>query len=1148
MKKNLFRKFLALFLTGTMLAGVGCKDYDDDIDKLNNRVDGLETDVVTLKTDVTSLKATQDAFNKIDFTSFVTNTALQTKLDDVLKDYAKKSDLKAWLTSEEVLQLLKDKGYMTKTEIETLIGNSVLDEDDVKGIFNNMLTGEAIMGKIQTDVQEMISDALDAAGYMTGDSALSTSQVNQIMTALATAMSDETSATCQAFKTWLGPEMAEYLSTYITTDEFKAAAGAAANASVLEQLNTANSELQKKINDMIGAALSGDEENPFLQKSDLAAVQQKYDAAIAVLWGAIGDIAGRIQSLVYVPENALGYAFFRGAAIGDYALTEGKKATMTFRVSPASLAQKIAEGYNAEKKSVELAILPEKVEILTRAAEEIYFVIEGEVIAENGKISMIVNTNYPYDKLNENETYSVALQVISKSNATMPGEPEGEEGEKIETGIEYTSDYVPTIADPEATDILDKIVLAKEVEGEFVEYVAKAEYNLVYNDITTQATLLGDYSFVYKVSDDELITLADAAKKYSWDVVPAAKPVIERTGFTTDAVEEDLAIAPEDPMAEEAVAELVTIGLKKANVANIDKKVTDQGKLFVAVEVETDGKVETETVENGTYEAVLNITRKSLGTIDNIDATINWFYYGDINGTKVGYAFQNYLSQPIFVDGENKVLSKEQYEGIKASLAGATWVIDEEASDAEFLAANDNLAVTAEAISDPYVGTDSKVLQYTIKNYGNGNGTVYVSTKVLVNDNEEVTLKGAITFNGLPDMNYEVNVANGEMDINGGQNNIWVSVEKDFYATMFAKLPAEQAYFKDLAEFKEFMGKSKLVAEDQKADAAKKIAQAGLRQNGTILRAFFKMNTVDFNAANAYTYTVPEESYYVVSEASPIFKINLSGSVTINKENGYYLGIGANLYTDKTPYYMKANGKIEGNAFKTESVQLTSGYGKVMPDGSTANAVVTYTLKTTTPDGYTGTLPTIDGGTSGTTGVLDWNGCQLDAVEVEAVMVVDGLTIDTKTFNVELVKPIDFAKWVAFAKGTLAVETNKEATINLHKVMNTKVSNKNVALDIFGNNLLTDTGLATNVADDTYYGLAVEFANPKYKGANGATTFENFSFNNATGVLTYSANNAPLAGMVTATVEVTFTYKYALDSEFAPVKFTKTVTVEINNK
>lgn len=30
--KKTFKKLLALFLTGTMLAGVGCKDYDDDID------------------------------------------------------------------------------------------------------------------------------------------------------------------------------------------------------------------------------------------------------------------------------------------------------------------------------------------------------------------------------------------------------------------------------------------------------------------------------------------------------------------------------------------------------------------------------------------------------------------------------------------------------------------------------------------------------------------------------------------------------------------------------------------------------------------------------------------------------------------------------------------------------------------------------------------------------------------------------------------------------------------------------------------------------------------------------------------------------------------------------------------------------------
>ena len=45
MKKNLFRKFLALFLTGTMLAGVGCKDYDDDIDDLKGQINDLKGQV-----------------------------------------------------------------------------------------------------------------------------------------------------------------------------------------------------------------------------------------------------------------------------------------------------------------------------------------------------------------------------------------------------------------------------------------------------------------------------------------------------------------------------------------------------------------------------------------------------------------------------------------------------------------------------------------------------------------------------------------------------------------------------------------------------------------------------------------------------------------------------------------------------------------------------------------------------------------------------------------------------------------------------------------------------------------------------------------------------------------------------------------------
>ena len=72
---NLFRKFLALFLTGTMLAGVGCKDYDDDIDDINKKIDDLNAKV-ELKADASALQTISDKLNDVDFSNFVTDAEL----------------------------------------------------------------------------------------------------------------------------------------------------------------------------------------------------------------------------------------------------------------------------------------------------------------------------------------------------------------------------------------------------------------------------------------------------------------------------------------------------------------------------------------------------------------------------------------------------------------------------------------------------------------------------------------------------------------------------------------------------------------------------------------------------------------------------------------------------------------------------------------------------------------------------------------------------------------------------------------------------------------------------------------------------------------------------------------------------------------
>lgn len=1121
--KKTFKKLLALFLTGTMLAGVGCKDYDDDIDNLQKEIDDLKGQI-ELKADKSAFESLKQKIDAIDFDSFLTAEDLagyvtEDKLGTELSELLAGTEF-----NNKVVEIVKGLGYKTQEEIEAIVEGMLpeaLDKEDIIAIFNEQIAAADTWTSLLPKVQEAIKNEL--ASYELNDS-----QQKQAVNAVLAAITDKEDAlgVRKAIADLLGEEFGTYMEDYIDSNWSTYAANV--NKAVEEKLNDANSTLTTKIKSMISESI-----NSSIEEGALKTVFDEYDKQIAAIWSAIGDLASRIQSLVYVPENARGYAFFRGATLGDYKLTEGKKATLTFRVSPASLASQIAEGYNAEEKTVDLAFLPEKVELVTRAEEAIYFNIEGKVESKDGKISMVVNTNYPYDKLAENETYSIALQVISESKATV------DEDTEIETGVEYTSAYLPTMADPDAIDVADQIVLAKEVgEGEtksYVKYNDKAEYSLVYNDITTQVTLLGDYKFVFE-DGDELISLADAAEKYNWDIVPAEKPAIERTNFTNGATE--LALTPENPM--EAVNEFATIGIKEAApVSNIDKTVSEQGKLFVEVEVEG----ETKQVENGTYEAVLSITRKSLGTIDNINGTIDWVYFSQAYETNQGYAFQFNLSEPIFIDKENKVLSKEQFDGIKASLADAEWTIEiDETSDETFKALNTYMEVKATAISDPYIGTDSKVLQYTIKNYKNGNGKINVSTKITVNDNEEVTLKGVITFNGLPDMSYEVNVPNGIMDINEGQNNIWVMVEKDFYATMFEKLGKEQTYFKDQATFEEFMRQSKLFSVDQEADAQQHIAKAGLRQNGTVLRSFFKMNTVDFNAADSYTYTVPEDSYYGVPATTPIFKINLSGSVTINKEQGYYLGIGTNLYTDKEPYYMIARGKVENNQFKTEQVQLTSGYGKMVPEGSDATATVTY--KVLPVENYTGNMPTIDGSTSGTTGILDWNGCQLDAVQIEATMVVNGLTIDTKVFNVELQKPINFSEWTF--TGSKNAEINKEVTANVYEIINSSTDGSKVK-DIFGTKLVSATGLAANVNNAAYYGMTMTLGEPKYESANEeVVTFENFSYDPDTATITYAANNAPLVYDVTVTIPVTFTYKYAIEftgAAYEPVEFPSTVVV-----
>ena len=107
MKNNLFRKFLAVFLTGTLLGAVGCKDYDDDINDLKGQIDDLKGKI-ELKADASALQAITDKLQNVDFSAFVTNAQLDTKLA-------------GYVASSKLVEEVKKLGYKTEKEILDLI-------------------------------------------------------------------------------------------------------------------------------------------------------------------------------------------------------------------------------------------------------------------------------------------------------------------------------------------------------------------------------------------------------------------------------------------------------------------------------------------------------------------------------------------------------------------------------------------------------------------------------------------------------------------------------------------------------------------------------------------------------------------------------------------------------------------------------------------------------------------------------------------------------------------------------------------------------------------------------------------------------------------------------------------------------------------
>lgn len=309
---------------------------------------------------------------------------------------------------------------------------------------------------------------------------------------------------------------------------------------------------------------------------------------------------------------------------------------------------------------------------------------------------------------------------------------------------------------------------------------------------------------------------------------------------------------------------------------------------------------------------------------------------------------------------------------------------------------------------------------------------------------------------------------------------------------------------------------------------------------------------MDFDNAESYTFTAPEGACYTIADA--VFSIAIEGSVTINKDQGFYLAKGTSVNAEGNVVVMGTADKT-GNSFTVETITLTNAYNAAYPDGTDASKIgLKFSLAATTPT--VTPVPTITNGTNVTSDAwtMDWNGCGLNSVGVVAEMTYEGLPIASKTFEVILTNPIDIASWgTNFNELATPIAVKTAATVNVYeKVLAAKnYGNPKHMLprDIFGNDLVDASGVTTFATGA--YGFEVKFGDASYSSVvSGTEDFSRFKFDPATGEMTVAASDDLLGGKVTAQIQVTFTYKYSLDAtkQYAEKEYPMNITLTFENK
>lgn len=1127
MKHNLLRNFLALVLSGIMLAGVGCKNYDDDIDKINNRLDELYVTVADLDEQIESVRnaiPSLDALNeevaalRSELDGVKTDVAsidqkleaigdVQAKLNELsqeLKDYVNG----AIQSSEETLRNeLATKGAVS--ELEALIEGIQEDYKAELEEINNKLTAlEGTVGELPAvdfsgDIQELkdrltalegsaadaeaLADLTGRVEALEGIKVLTESDVNTLIESQISEMLDG--------KPWLGDSLNEAIAAYLTNNGYITNAALNDYATYNETLVKLIAEMKNKQSDYAKALIAFIQANQTqIDANELQILVDGNQKKMSELMNEFSErlfaLENRIQSLVYVPSSLTETSNLIPVTPAPYIIFDddsreylgNQTLEMTFRVSPASLADKIV-------KEGTVSIITRKVSMSSTNGPA--FTVESVTASEQneGEFTVKATTDYKFGSEND-KTLAIAL------NVKIAGATTGSEGEQTtHQGIDYTTSFLGLYPTGWAARINDNLRIVKvDDEGKLVAGLSNGLYSssLKYNDYSVVNFLEGFDVYYYD------------GKKYM-PLSEMWEGVLESSRSAFDA--KKITINSANEKSYKVTAESVQID--EANLPTTDTDLI--GDNITSSKVTFTVALGEKSLEIG--EAQHKVTVVSNGVETSIPATaIAWNHTKALNKSYTGEPV--YLKSNVSVEHYNEmkvpayIHSATSIEMFNGFVTANEWIV--------YVADNAGNIVKGASVkllmdSSPTADTDVQRVTPTFNGMTfaeTGSYTAYV--KYVHSDKTTTTITIPVTASGAPEISYEI-----------GKEVMYVGTSTYTVVEGFAEKLWKDAYKEAFGSKETFLG----VVAAMTATTGKDEATLSVAGNDI---------TVTFPAEYEFktyssTLTLADKSGLEIVIPAEITLKEASAELTPNP-----------LFVTNGRVNAIAEFNADGSRYDVVAQPLGNAYTYQVGEGEQAlpGVKVVYEinkelqgdkLDEMAENGQT--VPEID-----VDNKLIWNDWDALELKVDAYLVFTNSNEEVKgsrvTFTVAIDSPYADDKITVATKGN-EFELSQDASFKVAQLLTLNSTYQS-----------GDPAANTNVFDaSTENGLHANLAKALGGEVKYETTFSNvnFAFDEETGVITYTGEDSSLKP-VSQTIEVKVTYTNNFGVEFAPV------TVQIKTK